>query len=282
LLALWPKPQMAMARWWGCVLAAVLGGWLAGCGPAGDSVAQSGQAAPAGSVTKPLTVLVAGATGRTGRRVVAQLRERGHQVRAFVRDEQRARERLGEDLEFVVGDVREPDALASAFDGVDAVISAIGSSGRAKDPGNTPEAVDYMGVRNLVDGAAAAGVGRFVLVSSMGVTVAGHPLNQMFDDILQWKYKGEQHLRASGLPYTIIRPAGLTEDAGGAVGVKLMAEDEGEGFIPRADVATACIEALQHEAAANKTFSMLSDGDSPPGGDWAARFAAIPVDAAFP
>ena len=271
-----------MARWSRLVLAVLLGGWLGGCEPGGDSVAQSGQAVPADTVAKPLTVLVAGATGRTGRRVVAQLRERGHQVRAFVRDEQRARERLGADLEFVVGDVRESDTLTSAFDGVDAVISAVGSSGRAQDPSNTPEAVDYKGVKNLVDGAAAAGVDQFVLVSSMGVTVADHPLNQMFDNVLQWKYKGEQHLRASGLAYTIIRPAGLTEDAGGAVGIKLMAEDEGEGFIARADVATACIEALQHEAAVNKTFSMLSDDDSPLGGDWAARFAAIAADRAAP
>ena len=116
-----------MARSWRWILAALLGGWLGGCQPAGDSGAQAGQAAPAGSVAKPLTVLVAGATGRTGRRVVAQLRERGHRVRAFVRDEQRARERLGDDLEFAVGDVRETGALAAAFDGVDAVISAIGS-----------------------------------------------------------------------------------------------------------------------------------------------------------
>ena len=253
-------------------LAVVLTWTLTGCEP-GDTGSPAAGPAPR---AVPGTVLVAGATGRTGRRVVAQLRDRGYRVRAFVRDAERARARLGEDLDYVVGDVREPQALAAAFDGVDGVVSAIGSSGRAQDPSNTPEAVDYNGVKNLVDAAVRAGVARFVLVSSMGVTVEDHPLNQMFDDVLVWKYKGEQHLRASGMAYTIIRPAGLTEDAGGEVGVRVMVDDEGEGVIPRADLATACIEALESDTAINKTFSILSDSETPPVSDWAARFAAIP------
>ena len=263
-----------MGRYSTAGLVALLMWLLTGCEP--------GEPGPPAARPQPAvvtgTVLVAGATGRTGRRVVAQLRDRGYRVRAFVRDEERARARLGGDLDYVVGDVRVPEALTTAFDGVDGVISAIGSSGRAQDPSNTPEAVDYNGVRNLVDAAVRAGVARFVLVSSMGVTVENHPLNQMFDDVLVWKYKGEQHLRASGMAYTIIRPAGLTEDAGGEVGVRVMVDDEGEGFIPRADVATACIEALESDAAINKTFSILSDSQVPPVGDWAARFAAIPAD----
>ncbi len=258
----------------------VLTGWaLTGCEPASNESATAAERpAPAPvRVAAPELVLVAGATGRTGRRVVAQLRQRGYTVRAFVRDEEQARERLGEDLQYVVGDVREPQSLVAAVAGVDSVISAIGASGRAQDPSNTPEAVDYQGVRNLVDAAAQADVSQFVLVSSMGVTREDHPLNQMFDNVLIWKFRGEQHLRASGLPYTIVRPAGLTEDAGGRSGVKVMSADEGEGFIPRADVATVCVEALEHEAALNKTFSIISESGSPVV-DWAAQFAAIAPD----
>ena len=261
--------QLRWALW-------LLIGWgLAGCQPADNETAEPADRQP---VVVSRVILVAGATGRTGRRVVAQLRERGYNVRAFVRDESRARERLGNDLQYVVGDVRQPETLAEAFNGVDGVISAIGSSGRAQDPSNNPEAVDYHGVKNLVDAATRAGVRRFVLVSSMGVTVEDHPLNQMFDDVLIWKYKGEQHLRASGVPYTVIRPAGLTEDQGGQLGVKVIAADEGEGFISRADVATACIEALERDAAVNKTVSLLSDDTAPPGADWDTQFAAIPAD----
>lgn len=252
---------------------------LMGCQSASNDATGGPQAATPGAdeAAAPMAVMVAGATGRTGRRIVAQLLERGYAVRAFVRDESRARERLGDEPQYSVGDVREPVTVAAAFDGVDAVISAIGSSGRAQDPTNSPQAVDYNGVKNLIDAAAAAGVTRFVLVSSMGVTIEDHPLNQMFDDILKWKFKGEEHLRASGIPYTIVRPGGLTEDAGGEMGVRILPEDIGEGFIPRADVATTCIEALEHEEAVNKTFSILSD-TQPPADDWANRFAAVPAD----
>jgi len=253
---------------------------LAACGPPSDDAARAAESALAGSEdTGPAAlVLVAGATGRTGRRVVAQLLQRGYSVRAFVRDADSARARLGDDPQYVVGDVRQPEVLATAFKDVDAVISAIGASGRAQDPGNTPEAVDYNGVRSLVDGARSAGVSRFVLVSSMGVTMKDHPLNQMFDDVLKWKFRGEEYLRASGMPYTIIRPAGLTEDFAGTAGIRLSVEDGDGGYIPRADVATVCIEALQSDTALNKTFSIFSDPDQPRGDDWAARFATIPTD----
>jgi len=268
-----------MVRWSQMVLIALAGVAAMGCQRADNEAAADAAAAAPGpaEAAVPHTVLVAGATGRTGRRIVAQLLDRGYLVRAFVRDEVSARERLGGDVDYAVGDVREPETVAAAVAGVDAVISAIGSSGRAQDPSNSPEAVDYGGVRNLVDAAAAAEVSRFVLVSSMGATIEDHPLNQMFDNVLRWKFKGEEHLRASGISYTILRAGGLTEDAGGKLGVKVLAEDVGEGFIPRADVATACIEALQHAAAANKTFSILSD-TTPPTNDWAERFAAIPPD----
>ena len=59
--------------------------------------------------------------------------------------------------------------------------------------------------------AAAADLNQFVLVSSGGVTHEDHVLNKMFNNVLIWKFKGEEAVRNSGVPYTIFRPGGLVD-----------------------------------------------------------------------
>ena len=105
--------------------------------PVEDSAAQE--------ASKPL-VLVAGATGRTGSLVVAELQAQGYPVRAFVRDTAKAAERLGPDVEAVAGDLKDTASIAAALDGVGAVINAAGAGSRAGGD-NTPEKVDYEGAR---------------------------------------------------------------------------------------------------------------------------------------
>jgi len=252
---------------------------LLACGPANDAATDTAVDPNATStVQAEPPVLVFGATGGTGRRVVAQLLGQGRSVRAFVRDEASAREKLGDGVEYVTGDVRQPATVRPALVGVKWVISAIGSSGRARDPSNSPEAVDFGGVKTIADEAAAAGVEHMVLVSSMGASVEDHPLNEMFDNVLRWKFKGEEALRNSGVPYTIIRPGGLTEEPGGKSEIRIFAEDAGEGRIPRADVASVCVAALSNPIAMNKTLSVLS-GEGEAGNDLNAAIAAIPADA---
>jgi len=68
-------------------------------------------------------VLVAGATGGTGRALVRDLSAQGYSVRALVRDEDKARVVLGDDIDYALGDVREIDTLLVAVDGVSFVIS---------------------------------------------------------------------------------------------------------------------------------------------------------------
>lgn len=224
-------------------------------------------------------VLVVGATGGTGREVVKQALGRGLQVRALVRDEAKARAQLGDAVQYVVGDVRTGAGVESAVKGVDYVVSALGSNIR-NDPENTPERVDYGGVKALAEASAAAKVKHFVLVSSMGATHTDHPLNRMFGNILVWKKKGEDALRGSGVPYTIVRPGGLLDAPGGAAGVKVFQGDDlrNQGRIPRADVATVCLEALGNPDARSKTFELI--GDTPgTRTDFAAMFAGLVADA---
>ncbi|MEO8223644.1 MAG: NAD(P)H-binding protein [Gammaproteobacteria bacterium] len=130
----------------------------------------------------PHKVLVAGATGQTGKQIVSELLANGYAVRALVRDTTKARQMLGDKVEIVQGNIKDPATLTAAFADTDAVISAVGARG-ATGP-DRPEAIDYQGVKNLVDAAVANRSQQFVLVSSRGVTQPDNPLNKIFGNIL--------------------------------------------------------------------------------------------------
>lgn len=228
--------------------------------------------------TEPETVLVAGATGRTGTAVVGQLLAEGYSVRALVRDPVKARAAFGDKVNYFTGDVTDPATLTPAMQGADAVITAIGAKG-AKGA-SRPEVIDYAGVRNLAVAASVAGVRQFVLVSSRSVTKQDHPLNRMFGDVLIWKLKGEDALRASGVPYTIIRPGGLGDGKPGEHAFVIEQGDKsaGQTTIARADLATICVQALKYPEALNRTFEVNTIKGSPIT-DWHARFAELKPDA---
>lgn len=223
-------------------------------------------------------VVVPGATGRTGKEVVAELVRRNYRVRAMVRDATKAQGMFPAGVEVVVADVRDPAALAAALKGATYVISAIGAGG---GPGATPDAgpeqIDNLGVANLAAAAKRARVKHFVLVSSAAVTkAADYPLAFM-RPILAAKLKGENALRASGVPYSVIRPGGLLDEAGGAKVVQFAQGDTTTGRIPRADVALVCVEALGRREAQRKTLEILSGSGAPPQ-DFKRDFAALAPD----
>jgi uncharacterized protein YbjT (DUF2867 family) len=226
---------------------------------------------------EPRIVLVAGATGGTGRALVTSLTAEGYTVRALVRDEKKARAVLGDSISYAVGDVRNVDTLVAAMQGATYVISAIGST--RSDPSNNPESVDYGGVSNMATAAAQTGIRQFVLVSSSGVTQEDHFLNKAFDNVLNWKFKGENALRDSGVPYTIVRPGGLVNTPGGEQALVFAQGDKSTGRISREDVALICIAALKQPAAINKTFETFSS-EKPGANDWATLFAALEPDPA--
>src|SRR6266700_2726090 len=112
-------------------------------------------------------ILVAGGTGNLGRCLVQLLLADGLRVRVLSRDPARAA-RLGDGVDVVAGDVRDPGSLLAAMDGVTTVLSAV--HGFAGPGGVTPESVDRLGNFNLIAAATAAGVRRFVLVSITGAS----------------------------------------------------------------------------------------------------------------
>ncbi|MBE9214755.1 CIA30 family protein [Plectonema cf. radiosum LEGE 06105] len=127
---------------------------------------------------------------------------------------------------------------------------------------------------------------QFILVSSAGVTRPGRPginleeeppavkLNDQLGGILTWKLKGEDTLRASGIPYTIIRPCALTEEPGGK---ELILEqgDNIRGKISREDIAKLCVQALQEPSACNVTFEVKQGENNASYIDWDKLFKTV-------
>jgi len=130
---------------------------------------------------------------------------------------------------------------------------------------------------------------QFVLISSAGVTRPGRPginldeeppavkLNDQLGGILTWKLKGEDSIRESGIPYTIIRPCALTEEPGG----KELIFEQGDnirGKISRDDAAKICVEALQQTKACNVTFEVKEGENKAHSIDWQSLFSHLQTD----
>jgi uncharacterized protein YbjT (DUF2867 family) len=147
-------------------------------------------------------IVVAGGSGLLGRRVVAHLLDQGHTVRALAQDGARAREVLGERVEVVEVDVRRPDGLPKAVAGASAVVSCF--HGLLGGRGDGPEEVDRGGNANLLSAARASGA-TVVLMSIIGASADSRA------DLFRAKFAAEQALRASDVPWCIIRSGPFIE-----------------------------------------------------------------------
>lgn len=181
------------------------------------------------------TVLVAGATGKTGRLLVAELQDRGATPIALVRDGSDTSV-LPEGTQTRKGDLTNLQDGVCA--GVDVVIFAAGSGG-STGPEMT-EKVDREGAQRLVDLAKEAGVDRFVMLSSIGAD--NPPDDNEIAHYLKAKQAADQHLEASGLTYVILRPVALTDDRK-TDAVKLGDDVDQSAKAHRADVAAVLAEA---------------------------------------
>src|SRR5215204_843510 len=208
-----------------------------------------------------MKVLVAGAHGKTARRLVRMLAEDGHQVRGVVRKEEQMPDVEADGAGPMLVDLEKEGvegAVGRAVEGCDAVIFAAGAgpgSGAARK-----ETMDYGGAVKLVEAAEKHAVRRYLLLSSMG---AGDPESgsEAMQPYLSAKARADERLQESGLDYTIIRPGGLTDDEG--TGRIEATEHLGRrGEISRDDVARTFAAALELENTYHKTFEILA-GETP-------------------
>ena len=144
-------------------------------------------------------IAVIGGTGRLGRLVSARLVDAGQQVRVVARSAPKV---PVAGTEFVAADLRVPATLLAAVEGVEGVVAA--AHGMDPDKGESPAQVDHVGNAALIDAAATRGVD-VVLVSAVDAA-SDHPL-----ELHRMKWAAEQHLRASGAPWTIVRASAFAE-----------------------------------------------------------------------
>lgn len=180
-----------------------------------------------------MPLLVTGATGRTSSGVVRHLRSADEQVRVLVRDADKAKKTFEDeaDVEIVAGAFDDATVLAQAFDGVNVAFLALGSS------------PDQIRLENaIIDGAVAADLPHLVKLSSIATS---HD-SALFVGRLHAEI--EDHLVASGLAHTLLRPASYANNLFYAA-KSVATENRWSGAAPTGRVAYIDIRDLSEAAA---------------------------------
>lgn len=200
-------------------------------------------------------ILVFGGTRGTGLEVVRQLRERGEAVTVAVRATSNTTELQKLGVSTVMADALDPGTVNAALASgrYAAVISTLGTV-----RGEQNKRPDYVGNRNVIDAAKAAGVRRFIFITVIGTgnsyEAAPRMSRRFLKDVIALKDQAEQHLRTSGLDYTIIRPGGLGDVP--ATGTAILADDpQAFSYIGRVDLAALAVQALGDPSTISKTYN---------------------------
>ena len=202
--------------------------------------------------------LVVGATGQLGGLIARRLLERGTDVRVLVRPGSTYQPLVDAGALPVFGDLKDPASLDAAVQGVDVVITTANAA--AGSGADNPETVDLAGNRDLIDAARAASVGQFIFTSALGCS-PDSPV-----PFMRAKGLSEQHLRASGMPFTILAPDFFMEVWIGAIVDLALAEERpvtlvGEGRrkhspVSMVDVTAFALAAIGHPAATNRYLAI--------------------------
>jgi uncharacterized protein YbjT (DUF2867 family) len=215
-------------------------------------------------------ILVVGATGSLGGRITRGLLLQGKKVRIFARNNpisaelaQQGRANTAESLveagaEAVYADLKEPDSLETAVANIETVITTATATQRGGE--DTVPAVDLQGALDLIAAAKAGGVRHFIYTSAAGA-MSGHPV-PLFDI----KGQCEAALEASGMAYTILRPAVFMEIwIGMIVGLPLMNQqpisligkgDHHHNFVSETDVASFALAVVDNPQAVNQRLDI--------------------------
>jgi uncharacterized protein YbjT (DUF2867 family) len=198
-------------------------------------------------------VLIIGATGSVGRYAVAEALRQGYAVRALVRDRARAARVLPDEADLVIGDLTRPETLGPAVEGAEAIVFTHGSTISERDVRDN----DYAGVANVLRMLAGRRV-RIALMTAIGITRPGVAY-------AQWKLRSERLVRASGNPYTIVRPGWFDYNQPDQRKIVMLQGDKrqsgspADGVIARDQIARVLIDSLHTDAADHKTFELIAD-----------------------
>jgi uncharacterized protein YbjT (DUF2867 family) len=208
-------------------------------------------------MTSASYIFLAGASRGVGREIANCLTAENLPVKALIRNESAAAELKTMGINTVIGDalnISDVEQAIIADEPIHTVISTIGGL-----PSES-ERADYLGNKNLIDAALKAKVQKFILITSIGTGNSAGALPPQalatLEPVLIEKDKAEQHLIASGLTYTIIRPGGLKSEP--ATGNGILTEDPRiVGTIHRPDVAQLVCKCLNSQRSHNKTLAAI-------------------------
>ncbi|MFF7766655.1 SDR family oxidoreductase [Streptomyces massasporeus] len=203
-----------------------------------------------------MRIVIAGGHGQIALRLERLLAARGDEAAGLIRKPEQADDLRQAGAEPVVLDLEQAsvDEVAERLRGADAAVFAAGAgpgSGAARK-----DTVDKAAAILFADAAVKAGVRRFVIVSSMGADPR-HQGDEIFDVYLRAKGEADEYVRGlDDLDWTILRPGGLTDDAG--TGLVRLEAHTGRGTIPRDDVAAVLAELVDTPATAGLTLELIS------------------------
>jgi uncharacterized protein YbjT (DUF2867 family) len=204
-----------------------------------------------------MRIVIAGGHGQIAQRLERLLAARGDQVAGIIRDPKQAEDLRAIGTDPIVCDLESAsaDEVAGHLRGADAAVFAAGAgpgSGVARK-----HTVDHAAAVLFADAAEAAGVRRYLIVSSIGADrepPAG--TDAVFAEYLRAKRAADQDIRArSGLAWTVLRPGALTDEPG--TGYVTLAERTGRGPVSRDDVAAVLLALLDSPGTAGRTLELI-------------------------
>ncbi|QOD61549.1 SDR family oxidoreductase [Polaribacter haliotis] len=192
-------------------------------------------------------ILVAGANGTTGKKIVELLESSQYfNPVAMVRKKEQQRQFEDRNIETVLADLEND--VSNTTKNIDKIIFAAGSGGKKV------KEVDENGAKKLIDAGKKTNVRKFVMLSSMGVDSPEEA--EDLKDYLKAKQNADVYLRESNLPYSIVRPGALTNEKGYGK-IELSKELNKSGEISREDVAQTLVRVLHDSATLNETFEII-------------------------
>ncbi|MEU1815529.1 NAD(P)H-binding protein [Streptomyces roseifaciens] len=209
-----------------------------------------------------MRIVIAGGHGQIALRLERLLHARGDEIAGIIRRPEQAGALLAAGAEPVVCDLESASVgdLVRHLESADAAVFAAGAgpgSGAARK-----DSVDRAAAALFADAAEAAGVRRFLVVSSMGADrEPPEGTDPVFAAYLRAKGAADADVRArAALDWTILRPGRLTDDAG--TGLVTLGESTGRAEVTRDDVAAVLAALLDEPGTAGRTLELIG-GDTP-------------------